>query len=305
MTKKIDTLVEDIYDVLDHTEEHDPDSDLAAQYAMRVGGEFAKSTLKRDKPRQRGRLWASDLGKPCMRQHWYNFNMPEAGEKLMGHTKFKFLYGNVLEEAALYLAEEAGHEVTAAQHNVEASIERDNGLDWKVTGRIDAVVDGVLIDVKSTSNYGFKRYKDGIEPSNDSFGYLYQLGFYKSFIDIPVDASQCGFLWIDKQNGHMAYTSCTTPSREQIEERAREIADAVECESVRSIDRGYEDEPYGKSGNKMLGISCSYCPYKKECWKDANGGKGLRTFAYSHKPIHFTDIKREPRAPEITGQDDA
>lgn len=305
MAKTIDSLVPDIYTVLDQTLDHDPNPDLAAEYAMRVGGEFAKSTLRRDKPREKGRLWASDLGKPCMRQHWYNFNMPEVAEPLLGHTRFKFLYGNILEEACLYMAEEAGHEVRDQQAAVKTEIERDNGLVWEVSGRIDGVVDNVLIDVKSTSSFGYKRYIGGIDQSNDSFGYLWQLGYYKHFGTFQCDPSQQGFLWIDKGNGHIGYTACDVPSKEAIIDRAIRIADAVEQESEVNVDRGYSPEPYGKSGNECLPMSCSYCPYKKECWKDSNGGQGLRTFAYNHKPIHFTNISREPKVPEIQGGADA
>jgi len=300
MGKSITTLVEDIYKVLDQTNEHNPDALLASEYAVRIGGELAKSTLKRDKPRELGKLWASDLGKPCMRQHWYNFNMPEAGAQLLGHTKFKFLYGNVLEEVVLYMAEEAGHEVTNKQDRVEVAVQRDQGLDWEITGRIDAFIDGVLVDVKTTSSYGFTRYKDGIDPSNDSFGYLYQLGFYDAFGGWDGQNEDKGFVWIDKQNGYIKYTPCVTPDSHELLTRANCIVDAVIAPTVVPIARGYHTEPYGKSGNMCLPISCSYCAYKKECWKDANGGRGLRTYAYNHKPIHFTNIVREPKVPEIT-----
>src|SRR6056300_1552527 len=113
MTKTIDTLVEDIYYVLDHTKDHEARSSEEA--GLRIGTELLKSTERRDKGREFGKLWASDLGKRCDRQHWYNFNEPEHGEKLSGHTKFKFLYGNILEESVLWLAEEAGHTVGGQQ----------------------------------------------------------------------------------------------------------------------------------------------------------------------------------------------
>ena len=265
---------------------------------------MAKATLKRNKPREHGKLWASDLGKPCMRQHWYNFNMPEASDPLMGHTKFKFLYGNILEEAVLYLAEEAGHTVSDQQGRVEWDVVRPFSMDWTMSGRIDGIVDGALIDVKSTSSFGFKRYKDGINPSNDSFGYLYQLGFYKTYGDFDVPFIEEGFIWIDKQNGHIKYTQCTVPSEEEIEQRTHDIIDAVETEKVSRVNRGYSPEPYGKSGNECLPMSCSYCSYNKECWKDSNMGQGLRTFAYNHKPVHFTTILREPKVPEMLGAGD-
>jgi hypothetical protein len=302
MTSKFITdLSADIYSVLDSDSDHEPTPKLAADYAMRIGGELAKSTLKRDKPREKGKLWASDLGKPCMRQHWYKFNEPHHAAPLTGNTKFKFLYGNILEEAVLYMAEEAGHEVLDAQARVEGTIPRPHPqLDWQVTGRIDGLVDGVLIDVKSTSSFGFQRYKDGINSTNDSFGYLWQLGFYKHFGTFTKNPKDNGFLWIDKQNGHIKYTACTLPSKTDIVKRATAIASAVEQDSVDNISRAYAPEPYGKSGNLALATACSYCDFKKECWKKSNGGRGLRTFKYGHKPVHFTTVMREPRVPELT-----
>jgi len=298
----IDSLSTDIYNVLDSSVDHTPSEHLAAEYAMSIGGEMAKSTLKRDRPREKGKLWASDLGKKCMRVHWFNFNAPETAAPLQGHTKFKFLYGNILEEAVLYLAEEAGHEVSHQQHRVEWDVGDINGVNWKVSGRIDGIIDSALMDVKSTSNYGYKKYSiEGINPSNDSFGYLYQLGFYKAHGNYNVPVSQEGFVWIDKQNGHIKYTKCTTPDPQEIEQRTRDIIAAVDTDSIDNVCRSYTPETYGKSGNECLPMSCSYCSYKKECWKDSNGGRGVRTFAYGHKPVHFTTITREPKVAEITG----
>ena len=289
MTKTIDTLVEDIYNVLDQTKEHDPHDTASQEAAMRIGTEFIKATELRDKPRERGKLWASDLGKKCLRYHWYNFNEPEYGEVLNGNTKFKFLYGNILEESVLWLAEEAGHMVRGQQHTVELPVG-----DWTVRGRIDAVIDGTLVDVKSTSSYGFKNYKDGIDATNDTFGYLWQLGFYHGFgeFDYGVD-DVSGFVWIDKQNGHIAYTPVEVPSPDDITQRVLEIIEAVEGEEF-DTPRAFGPEPYGKSGNQKLSVGCSYCAFKQRCWRDANNGKGLRTFLYSHGPVFFTEVNRQP-----------
>ena len=289
MTKTIDTLVEDIYYVLDHTKDHDAGDTTPA--ALRIGTELLKSTEKRDKGREFGKLWASDLGKKCNRQHWYNFNEPEHGEKLSGHTKFKFLYGNILEESVLWLAEEAGHTVQGTQESVELPL--DNG--WTVRGRIDAVVDGTLVDVKSTSSYGYKKYTtEGLNATNDSFGYLYQLGFYHGYHNLDLDINpMAGFVWIDKQNGHIAYTEVDTPKPDDIRDRAEAIVRAV-TGSEMDTERAYSPEPYGKSGNMKLPIGCSYCAFKHRCWRDANDGDGLRGFLYSHGPVWFTDVQREP-----------
>lgn len=296
MTKKITTLVEDVYHVLDSTKDHEPDATASTEAAVRIGGEFVKATQRRDEPRAMGKLWASDLGKRCDRQHWYNFNEPEYGEKLEGHTKFKFLYGNILEESVLWLAQEAGHKVEATQSTVELPVG-----DWTVRGRIDAIIDGVLVDVKSTSSYGFKNYKDGIDATNDTFGYLWQLGFYHGFYDTEVEREPVvGFVWIDKQNGHIAYTEAEVPSSEAIVQRAREIIDAVRGEE-QDAKRAFSPEPFGKSGNQKLPTSCSYCAFKARCWRDSNNGHGLKGYLYSNGPVFLTDITRPPRdgVPEI------
>lgn len=294
-TRTIDTLSGDIYHVLDATQDHIADSTLAARYAMRIGGELAKASVKRDAPRVHGRLWASDIGKSCLRQHWYNFNEPQYGAKLDGHTKFKFLYGNILEEAVLYFAEEAGHTVTHPQNVVEHKL-TDN---WTIRGRIDGVVDGHLIDVKSTSSFGYKRYKDGITHATDSFGYIWQLGYYTRFNDITPAPKDGGFIWIDKQNGHIKYTPVDLPDRNSIINRAISITKAVDLKE-QDVVRGYSPEPYGKSGNLKLPIGCAYCNFKHRCYRNTNGGKGLRTFLYNQGPIDFTVVKREPNCPEIT-----
>jgi len=292
----IETLTNDIYKVLDQNVSHEPDSKLAAAYAMRIGGELAKATLPRNRPREKGKMWASDLGKQCLRQAWYNFNAPQYGEPLTGQTKFKFLYGNLLEEAVLYLAEEAGHTVTHQQYRVEHTI----NTDWKISGKIDGCIDGTLMDVKSTSSFGFKRYKDGINASNDSFGYRFQLGYYRNFNDIqPRPNEGVGFVWIDKQNGTIKYTPCTVPSTQVIKDKADCIIQAV-GKIEDDVVRGYTTEPYGKSGNQKLRVGCSYCPYKQRCYRDSNKGKGLRAFLYNQGPIWFTDVAREPKVQEIS-----
>lgn len=294
MIKTIDTLTEDIYELFDSTKDHIADSTLVQKSSKNIEDIFIKATRERSEPRAKGKLWASDLGKRCLRQHWYNFNEPEHGESLSGNTKFKFLYGNLLEEAVLYFAEEAGHTVTNQQYTVETQV---NG--WSIRGRIDAIIDGTLIDVKSTSSYGFKRYKDGINASNDSFGYLEQLGFYTHFNDFGIGDVDAGFVWIDKQNGHILYTEVTTPSKLDLEGRAKSIISNMDKAEL-DVARGYTSKPYGKSGNESLDIACSYCSYKQHCWRDSNGGKGLRGFLYNQGPVWFTKVTREPRCLEMT-----
>jgi hypothetical protein len=291
----IETLSQDIYHILDSAVDHTADGNLCTAFALRTGAEVVNATRLRDKPREKGKLWASDIGKKCDRQHWYNFNSDNK-EELLGHTKFKFLYGNILEETVLYLAEEAGHKVEFRQEPV--SLEYN---DWMVTGRIDAVVDEILIDVKTTSSFGYKKYvNQGIHEGNDSFGYLAQLGFYQAFGDFSKHPNEQGFIWIDKQNGHIKYKAADVPEPNALRNRVGGIIKAVESKADTDVERGYNPVPYGKSGNMSLPVQCSYCPHKETCHRDANNGSGLRTFLYSGGPTYFTNIEKEPNVQEIT-----
>ena len=296
--KQVGDVEQDIYTVLDSSVDHDPSPEKAADYAMRIGGEMAKATRPRSSERESGKLWASDLGESCNRKTYYKFCEPDKAAPLMGHTKFKFLYGNILEEAALYMAEEAGHKVTYQQEPVKLELLND---DWQVSGRIDAVIDGVLVDVKSTSSFGYKKYsKEGLNATNDSFGYLWQLGYYHNFMPTTDrNPDEAGFLWIDKQNGHLLYQDVTPelPSESELHHR---ISDKIKIiDNEKEPERTFLPVPEGKSGNMKLDTKCSYCDFKKHCWRDANGGTGLRTFLYNWGPVSLTEVKREPRVPEI------
>ena len=63
--------------------------------------------------------------------------------------------------------------------------------------------------------------------------------------------------------------------------------------------RCYPDVPDGVSGNFKLSIGCVYCSYKRECWADANEGKGLRGFKYAKGIRHLTQVKKLPNVEEV------
>ena len=70
-----------------------------------------------------------------------------------------------------------------------------------IVGHMDGRIDGTLMDVKSTSSYSFKKFKDGTLVDNDAFGYIDQLKAYaKSQGDTKI-----AWLAMDKQNGHLTW----------------------------------------------------------------------------------------------------
>lgn len=282
-TKSLDTLIDDIYGILGSEDS----IALTPELLERCGGDLQQLLKYRfEEERKVPKLRMSSLGKPD-RQLWYDINTDIVGEKLSPNVFLKFLYGDLLELVILYLAEEAGHTVTHKQSEVEL-----NGI----LGHNDAIIDGVVVDVKTASRFGFRKFVDGSLPDNDSFGYMHQLAAYCT----AHGGLDGAFLAIEKESGKLAllrysYEELSKYNIEDVAEWKKEMLASPELP-----DRCYSPVPEGASGNKVLDTACSYCPFKFHCWSDSNGGVGLRTFIYSTGPKHFVEVKKEPRVPEVT-----
>lgn len=275
MTKKFSTLVADIYGVLEGAVKPSPDQ--ARAFGERLGIVLASrlSATTDEAPTLR----MSNLGTKCLRKLWYSINTPEKAEKLPPWTRLKFLYGDIIEELVLFLAEVSGHEVSGRQTELALH---------GVRGHRDAVIDDVLVDVKSASGYGFSKFKEGIKPENDAFGYLRQIGAYRK----AGKNDKAAFVAVDKSQGHI----CVDEHGEDLDgDYGKLIHDVQSAISLpEPPDRAYDDEKFGESGNRKLGIACSYCDYKKTCYPN------LRGFAYERGPKFLTVVRREPNVPEIS-----
>lgn len=227
----------------------------------------------------------SNIGKGT-RQLWYDKRYGNA-EELPPQTLLKFLYGDIIEHLVLFLVRLSGRSVTHLQDEVVL-----NG----VKGHIDCEIDGVTTDVKSTSTHAFRKFADGSLAENDAFGYVEQLAGY-----CEARSTDGQFIAVDKQNGHVAvlgYDLDELRNHVNVKERIDYLKSALE--EPTEPERCYEDEEDGKSGNRALGVNCSYCSHKHRCWADSNGGLGLRTFLYSSGPKFLTEVKREPNVREVT-----
>lgn len=268
----IDTLVEDIYDLFRHGK-----TDLDHGALTRMGDEMAKSvarTIEQAGKVREGDLRMSSIGKPVC-QLWYDYQGAPK-EELQPHTYIKFIVGHLLEELVLYLAHEAGHEVTCQQKKIEVS---------GVPGHMDAKIDGVVTDAKSASKYGFQKFERG-DLEDDSFGYVRQISGYGH----AEGETKAAFLAVAKELGKLCLMEVDVlPDMEKHIEHIKEV---VKCDEPPS--RCYDAVPDGKSGNMKLGVVCSYCDFKKTCWEDANGGQGLRMFFYSTGPRWLTEVVRVP-----------
>lgn len=287
--KDIKTLPDDIYALLQSQPRGSPEevADKLSAYGGRAATLLNKQLTARDRPREHMVLYASELGKRCLRQVWYAHNAPELAESLPANTKFKFLYGDLIEEVVLTLAEQAGHDVINRQLTMEYKLPSG----WVVRGRMDAVIDGTLIDVKSSSHYGMRKFAEGLTDENDAFGYRQQLSFYNG---VGSAISPQGFLAIDKQNGDIGYFPAPwVPTGGIISDMTIAIEQPMEPARIAKAE---EDAAYA---NKKLGIECSYCPYKRACWRTANKGAGLVRLGYASGPVWLTHVNTMPKVPAI------
>ncbi len=291
MDKNLDTLVEDILDTLDSKSSFDASVEDTTNLALGIGFQVTKALQEHVKQRDPKVLYASEVGDPCLRKLWYKVHHPEQGEYLTRQTRLKFLYGDILEEVMLFLAAVSGHSVEKKQHSVVH--EFDDG--WQIRGRIDAVIDGEIVDVKTASPYSYtKMVEKGLTAKTDAFGYSGQLGFYNINKDqLEVTGNDPKFLVVDKQNGKVGLAS---PASDKVTTEAEltKIKDAVKDELF-PAPKGFTDEPT-TNGNHKLGINCSYCPFKMKCWP------GTRVFAYSQGPVFLTRVKKVPKNVEITSE---
>ena len=283
--KSIDTLVEDIYNlfepsIINKISEKDLEKHLK---------EFTKSVTNNikivlnEQPKKQRKLSLSSIGKPT-RQLWYDKHSNSEARPLAPSTRIKFLYGHILEDLLILLSRVAGHTVTEEQKQVEVE---------GIKGHQDCKIDGVLVDCKSASGFAFKKFANNRLADDDPFGYIAQISAYSEGNGV----NEAYFLAIDKQHGNIALTRVHDMEMINAKERVQYLKGALDSKTI--PDRCYSDIPEGVSGNRKLAIGCVFCPHKRECWSDANQGKGLRAFKYEKGPTYLTQVSKEPRVEEI------
>jgi len=239
-----------------------------------------KIYLEQSRSDKKKSLRMSSIGKPD-RRIWMEVNGPERETELPPDALMRFLYGSIIEELVLFLTREAGHLVTSEQKEVNV-----NG----VKGHLDCKIDGEVVDVKSASNYGFKKFKNGFD-NDDEFGYIGQLSGY-----VEAEGKDTGFfLAMNKATGELALLEI---------ENFDIINASGRINSLRKTIDNKNDRPppcalpiaEGKSGNKQLARICRYCQFKFDCFPD------IRMFKYSDGIKYLTTVEKEPKVREIHGE---
>ena len=282
--KTVDTLVEDIYNLFS-LDPIDMDEEEVDKH-IDTFGEMLKVHIKDflyEVPKDRKGLRLSAIGKPD-RKIWLDINSPLEEEQLKPSTRIKFLYGYILEELLLLCSTIAGHDVKDQQKEVHVD---------GVAGHQDSIIDGVLVDCKSASGFGFEKFRKNNLIEDDPFGYVAQISAYAQANGIDTAA----FLAINKSTGEICLSKLHQMDMINAEARVKHLKNIVGKDSL--PDKCYTDIPDGKSGNRSLAVGCVYCNYKQTCWSDSNQGKGLRVFKYAKGNKFLTQVVREPDVEEV------
>jgi len=257
--------------------------EITDEWCDELGSSIAtmlKHRLQDNEPRHNLRLSALGQGD---RKLWYSVRPDTPKEELRAETRIKFLYGDIIELVYIALIRLSGHEVTNEQDEVELE---------GIKGHIDCKVDGVLVDIKSASSFSFNKFKDEKVQQDDPFGYYAQMGAYAEATQSPVG----GWFVMDKQLGKLCFSQAFEAYVPNMRQRAIDVKAMVkEAQEPRRCAEPVAD---GKSGNMKLPTICSYCDFKKHCYRDANNGQGLRTFLYAGAPRFLTTVVKTPNVQE-------
>lgn len=279
MTKTVETLVEDIYDIFRGP--HEIAEENLERFAAGVK-EAVKSSLEEAGTKDTKALRMSVVGLPD-RKLWYMVN-DSTPQTLEPKDYIKFLFGHMLEHLLLFLTREAGHKVENEQLSIEVG---------GIPGTMDCEIDDVPVDCKSCSSHAIKKFRNDTLALDDPFGYIGQISGYAQ----AMGKDEAGFLAINKEAGEIVYLPVDSMDLIDVEERSKHL-DKVLADPT-PPERCYSDQEEGKSGNRILSKNCAWCFAKNKCWSDANGGEGLRVFQYSNGLKYFTEVSKEPRVEEV------
>jgi len=205
------------------------------------------------------RIRMSNLGrKKC--QLWFDKNRPEAKLDDSPFFLINMMLGDIVEAVFKGLLRASKVEFEDSEHTTLETKRK------KVEGTYDLVLNGKVDDIKSASSWSYDNKFVDFETlrSKDSFGYVAQLVGYAKARGVPVG----GWWVINKANGNFKYVGADTVDMDEELKKIDETIDYLEDD--KPFERCYEpveETYYGKpSGNKKLGIECSFCNYRETCW---------------------------------------
>ena len=231
-------------------------------------GEMCKDAFRKqftNKREKSFRARMSNIGKPLCQLQMEKSNAEPEGQPY--NNKMRNTFGDLIEALAVTIIKASGIKVDSTQKSVSYNMDKS-----KIDGTYDIEIGNSIYDIKSASPYAFE-HKFGDEGGfnsiveDDSFGYLSQGYLYSE----SENKKFGGWIVINKSTGEWLVTE--TPTED---EKYKNIAINLSKENLHALDEGKPfrrcfsdiEETFRKipTGNRVLGIVCSFCPYKFPCW---------------------------------------
>ena len=246
--------------------------------------QFVEERETKFKPRM------SSIGKPlCQLQMEKNGAETEIPPY---NAKMRFIFGDLIEALAVAILKSSGIKIDGLQKKVTHTFGKN-----KINGTYDVKIMDRVWDIKSASPYSFK-YKflegfDAIE-KDDTFGYVSQGYLYSEAEGVDFG----GWIAIDKSSGEWAIVETPINDRgyskkalEQAKNNLKALNDDV---PFKRQYKDIEEKFNGKlTGNRVLGMECTFCPYKKACWGDIQYLPQQQSKAMSPKHFWYTKLENK------------
>lgn len=234
------------------------------------------------------RLRMSNVGKPlCQLQMQAKGVEPE---KPSHDFIVRMIIGDMLEALVIVLLKAAKIEVKSQHQKVSLGVG-----DRQIEGEYDIELDDGIYDIKSVSPFSFTTKfnadngYDKIKQS-DSFGYISQGHGYGMAANKPFK----GWIAINKATGEIVFTDSKHTDEEKKEVYSKIYNTSVALLDEKPFERCFTDVEevyYSKpTGNRTLGIECSYCPYKHDCWDNLEFRRQLPSKGKNPKWTWYTKI---------------
>mgnify|MGYP003115075799 FL=1 len=280
--KNLSTLVEDIYQTV--TDITGGDKEVPDELLNELGQKIARTIKTWSTPQHHNKfkLRMSNIGRPTRQLYYSQKDTQEI--KHHASTQIKFLYGHIMEDLLIFLTKLSGHAVTDEQKEV---------LVDGVLGHMDCKIDGEVIDIKTASGFGFKKFKNKTLAEDDPFGYVSQLAGYER----AEGTDNGGFLALNKESGELTLYQPEDLDKPNVNTLISNIESALKGEAP--PDKCYKPIKSGSKGNMKLPMGCVYCSHKFVCNADTNDGKGLRVFKYAKGLEYMTKVVSLPKVEEI------
>ena len=230
------------------------------------------------------KLRMSNVGRPTC-QLWYEKNKPEVALPRPTTFVMNMMLGDIVEAVFKGILTEAEVEYGDSK---QVTLDLD---DASINGTYDIDINDAVDDIKSASDWSYKHKFESFTSlkEKDAFGYVAQLAGYAK-----ASNSDVGGWWvINKATGEFKYI----PADIDIEEEYKKIKDNVKTVENNEFKRCFEAQDemfYGKpTGNKILGINCSFCAFRYECWDNLKELPSLVSQAKSPKTVSYVHIGEE------------